>query len=87
MQHKTLLAIAASLSLLAAAGTATAQVGKAAAEASDSAEHKIEQKRAENEAQKGGPVGKAVNNTKAGYHKKRSEHSANKAKKSLKNAG
>ena len=87
MQRKTLVAIAASLSFFAAAGTATAQVSKAAAEASDSAEHKIEQKRAESDAKKSGPVDKAVNNAKSGYHKNRSEHSADKAKKSLKNAG
>jgi len=81
--NKTLIAIATTFTLL-AAGTASAQVGKAAAEASDAAEHKIEQKRAEDEAKKSGPVGKAVNNVKADYHKSRSKNSADNAKESLK---
>lgn len=86
MNRQTLSAIAAALALMGTATVATAQVGKAASEASDSAEHKIDQKRAENEAKKSGPVGKVVNNTKAEYHKSRSKHSADKAKQSLKNA-
>nr|WP_145546309.1 hypothetical protein [Variovorax boronicumulans] len=80
---KVLLATVAALSL----ATASAQVGKAASEATDAAKHKIDQKRAESEAEKSGPVGKAVNNLKSGYHKKQSERSANQAKKAIKNAG
>lgn len=85
--HKTLIALAASLGLLAAVGTAQAQVGKAASEAANSVEHKIDEKRADNEAKKSGPVGKAVNKVKSGYHKNRSEASKQKAKKALKDAG
>lgn len=81
--NKSLIAIATTLAIF-SAGTASAQVGKAAAEASDAAEHKIEQKRAEDEAKKSGPVGKAVNNAKADYHQSRSKNSAEKAKHSLK---
>ncbi|MGC3986067.1 MAG: hypothetical protein QM777_15890 [Pseudorhodoferax sp.] len=80
---KLLLATVAALSL----ATASAQVGKAASEATDAAKHKIDQKRAESEAEKSGPVGKAVNNVKSGYHKKQSQRSAAKAKKALKDAG
>lgn len=83
--HKILIALATSLTLL-AAGPASAQVGKAASEATDAAKHKIDEKRADSEAKKSGPVGKAVNNVKSGYHKKRAQHSADKAKKSLKDA-
>lgn len=83
--NKALIAFAAALTL--AAGAANAQVGKAASEATDSAKHKIDEKRADNEAKKSGPVGKAVNNVKSGYHKNRAANSADKAKKSLKNAG
>lgn len=84
--NRALIAVATSLTLL-MAGTASAQVGKAASEATDAAKHKIDEKRADNEAKKSGPVGKAVNNVKSGYHKNRSESSADKAKKALKNAG
>ena len=83
--NKTLIALATSMSLFAAG--AHAQVGKAASEAANSVEHKVDQKRAENEAKKSGPVGKAVNNVKSGYHKNRSEASKQKAKKALKDAG
>ena len=86
MIHKTLVAIAASLTLL-AAGTVSAQVGKAASEATDAVQHKIDEKQADSKAKKSGPVGKAVNNVKSGYHKNRSKASAEKAKQSLKNAG
>ena len=86
MINKTLAAIAASLTLL-AAGTANAQIGKAASEATDAAQHKIDEKQADSKAKKSGPVGKAVNNVKSGYHKNRSKASADKAKQSLKNAG
>ena len=85
--NKTLIALATSMSLFAAVGAAHAQVGKAASEAANSVEHKVDQKRAENEAKKSGPVGKAVNNVKSGYHKNRSEASKQKAKKALKDAG
>lgn len=80
---KLVLATVAALSL----ATASAQIGKAASEATDAAKHKIDQKRAEGQAEKSGPVGKAVNNVKSGYHKKQSERSAGKAKKALKDAG
>lgn len=83
--NKILIAVAAACTVL-VAGTASAQVSKAAAEASDSAEHKIDQKRAEDQAKKSGPVGKAVNGAKADYHKNRSSKSAGKAKQSLKKA-
>ena len=82
MNKKILLAFAASLTVL----TAGAQVGKAASEATDAAQHKIDQKRADGEAKKSGPFGKAVNNVKSSYHKNRSKNSADKAKNSLKNA-
>jgi hypothetical protein len=79
---KALIALVASASLL-AAGSAVAQVGKAASEATDSARHRIDQKRAEQQAEKSGPVGKAVNKAKSGYHKNRSSNSAEKAKDAL----
>lgn len=80
---KMVMALVAGLALT----TASAQIGKAASEATDAAKHKIDQKRADREADKSGPVGKAVNNVKSGYHKKQSERSAAKAKKALKDAG
>ncbi len=83
MNNKILIALAASLTVL----TAGAQVDKAASEATDAAKHKIDEKRADSEAKKSGPVGKAVNNVKSDYHKNRSENSAEKAKKAIKNAG
>ena len=84
--QKALIALATTVALL-AAGTAPAQVGKAASEATDAVQHKIDQKRADSDAKKSGPIGKAVNNVKSGYHKNRSKNSAQKAKQSLKNAG
>jgi hypothetical protein len=84
--NKVLIALAASFTLLASA-TVHAQIGKAASEATDAAKHKIDEKRADSEAKKSGPVGKAVNNVKSGYHKNRSKNSADKAKKALKDAG
>lgn len=84
--NKPLIAFAAALSLFAVGG-AQAQVGKAASEAANSVEHKIDEKRADSEAKKSGPVGKAVNKVKSGYHKNRSEASKEKAKKAIKNAG
>ena len=86
LMKNTLIAFAAACTLL-VAGTATAQVGKAASEATDAAKHKVDEKRADSKAEKSGPVGKAVNNVKSGYHKNRSKNSAQKAKQSLKNAG
>ncbi len=80
---KILFALVASLAVL----SANAQVGKAASEATDAAKHKIDEKRADGDAKKSGPVGKTVNNVKSGYHKNRSKSSADKAKKALKNAG
>ena len=80
--NKILLALVASLTVM----TAGAQVGKAASEATDAAKHKVEQKRADSDARKSGPVGKAVNNVKSSYHKNRSSSAASKAKRSLKNA-
>ncbi|RZM02553.1 MAG: hypothetical protein EOP73_09080 [Variovorax sp.] len=67
--------------------SAQAQIGKAASEATDAAKHKIDEKRADSAAKKSGPVGKAVNNVKSGYHKNRSQNSADKAKRALKDAG
>ena len=80
--NKILLALVASLTVLGA----SAQVSKAASEATDSAKHKIDEKHADSEAKKSGPFGKAVNNVKSGYHKNQSKRSAEKAKKSLKDA-
>ena len=67
--------------------SAQAQIGKAASEATDAAKHKIDEKQADSKAKKSGPVGKAVNNVKSGYHKNRSQNSADKAKRALKDAG
>ena len=67
--------------------SAQAQIGKAASEATDAAKHNIDEKRADSAAKKSGPVGKAVNNVKSGYHKNRSQNSADKAKRALKDAG
>ena len=83
---KPLIALTATLGLL-AFGPSYAQLDKAASETANAAEHKIDEKRAENEASKSGPVGKAVNKTKASYHKNRAKASATKAKKALKDAG
>jgi hypothetical protein len=80
--HKIILALAASLTVL----TAGAQIGKAASEATDATKHKIDEKRADSDARKSGPFGKAVNNVKSGYHKNRSKNSADKAKQALKDA-
>ena len=80
---KLMFALFASLAVM----SAGAQVGKAASDGADAVKHKIDQKRADSDAKKSGPVGKAVNNVKSGYHQKRSKHSANKAKQALKNAG
>ncbi len=80
--QKFLIALATTLAM----ATASAQVGKAASEATDAAKHKIDQKRAESEAEKSGPIGKAVNNVKSEYHKKQSERSGKKAKQALKDA-
>ena len=80
---KTLLILAGSLCV----SIAGAQVDKAASEATDSAKHKIDQKRAESDAKKSGPIGKTVNNVKSDYHKRQSKSSADKAKKALKDAG
>lgn len=81
--NKILIALAASLTVI----TASAQIGKAASEATDSVQHKIDQKQAESKAKKSGPVGKAVNDVKSGYHKNRAKNSADKARQSLENAG
>lgn len=86
MNNKTLTALFTAFTLL-AAGSAGAQVGKAASDATDAAKHKIDEKRADSEAKKSGPVGKTVNNVKSGYHKNRSKNSAENAKKALKDAG
>lgn len=83
MHKKILFALIASLAVVGA----SAQVGKAASEATDSVKHKIDEKRADSNAKKSGPVGKVVNNVKSGYHKNRAKSSASKAKQSLKNAG
>lgn len=80
---KILIALATTLTVIAA----SAQVGQAASDGTDAVKHKIDEKRADHAAKNSGPVGKAVNNVKSGYHQKRSKHSANKAKQALKNAG
>ena len=79
---KILFAVLAAVSVM----SASAQVGKAASEATDAAQHRIDQKRAEGQSEKSGPVGKVVNKAKSGYHKKQSERSATKAKQALKDA-
>jgi hypothetical protein len=79
-------ATALSLALFAGLSPVQAQVGKAASEAADAADHKVQEKRADAKARESGPVGKAVNNVKSGYHKKRSKQSAENAKESLKKA-
>ena len=58
-----------------------------ATEFADAAQHKIDEQQSGSKAKKSGPVGKAVNNVKSGYHKNRAKSSASKAKQSLKNAG
>lgn len=87
---KLLLATAISLAFAAGLSTAHAQVGKAASEAAseaaDAADHKVKEKQADAKAKDSGPVGKAVNNVKSDYHKKRSKQSADNAKESLKKA-
>ena len=74
---KTLIALAVSL----AAFGANAQVDQAAKDASQAAQHRVDQQRAENKAAESGAVGKAVNNTKAEYHKKMAEHNEKEAVK------
>lgn len=76
---KTLIALAMSV----AAVGAYAQLDKAASNASDAVQHKADQKRAEAKAADSGPVGKAVNNTKAEYHKEMADHNAKEAKDAL----
>lgn len=78
--------IAITIAAAFATSAAYAQIDKAASETANAAEHKIDEKRAESEAKKSGPVGKVVNKTKAKYHKEKSKRSASKAKQSLKNA-
>ena len=77
--NKTLIALAISM----AAIGASAQVDKAASNAADAAQHKVDQKRAEAKAEDSGPIGKAVNNTKAEYHKGMAEKNKNDAKENL----
>ena len=76
---KTLIALAVSL----AAFGANAQVDQAAKDARQAAQHRVDQQRAENKAAESGAVGKAVNNTKAEYHKNMAEHNANEVKEEL----
>ncbi len=83
MNKKTLLALAAAFTVLGA----HAQIDKAASEATDSVKHKIDQKRADSDAKKSGPVGKVVNGVKSDYHQSQSKRSAEKAKQALKDAG
>jgi hypothetical protein len=84
---KPLLA-ATALSLAFAAGLvpAHAQVGKAASEAADAADHKVQEKRADAKAKDSGPVGKTVNKAKSKYHQQRARQSADNARQSLKKA-
>lgn len=81
-----LIATIVSIGFAAGLSPAHAQVGKAASEAVDAADHKIEEKRADAKAKESGPVGKVVNNVKSKYHKERSRQSAENAKQSLKKA-
>lgn len=84
---KKLLTITAiAFTLAAGLSPVHAQVAKAASEAADAADHKVQEKRADAKAKDSGPVGKAVNNVKSEYHKKRSRQSAENAKESLKKA-
>ena len=76
---KTLIALAVSL----AAFGANAQVDQAAKDASQAAQNRVDQQRAENKAAESGAVGKAVNNTKAEYHKGMAEKNKNDAKENL----
>ena len=87
MKNNILAVLLVSASFLGLGANASAQVGKAASEATDAARHKIDEKRADDESKKSGPVGKAVTNVKSDYHTNRSKNSADKAKQSLKNAG
>ncbi len=76
--------LATALGLLAAT-SAFAQLDKAASNAGEAVDQKIEQKKAENDAAKStNPVSKAVNNTKAEYHKAQSKRHSTKAKKAAK---
>lgn len=77
--NKTLIALAISM----AAFGATAQVDRAASEATEAAQHRADQMRAEGKAANSGPVGKAVNNTKAEVHKKMAEHDEKEAREAL----
>ena len=77
------LLLAAAISVLATT-SAWAQLTDAASNAAGAAEHKIEQKQAESEAKKSGPVGKVVNGTKAQYHKAQSKRKGAQAKKAAK---
>lgn len=86
MKYRILTALIASIAFVAAA-PAGAQIGKAASDATDAAKHKIDEKRADSDAKKSGPIGKAVNGVKSEYHRNRSKNSADKAKQALKNAG
>lgn len=79
------IAVAAAILASFAALSANAQVGAAANDATDAAQHKVDQKQAESKAKKEGPVGRAVDNVKADYHKHEAKASANKAKKELNN--
>ncbi|SEB26404.1 hypothetical protein [Variovorax sp. YR216] len=81
--YKILIALVASPTTL----TASAQLDNAASEATAATKHKIDEKRADSKARKSGPVGKAINNVKSGYHKNKSRNSADKAKQALKDAG
>lgn len=83
---KLLIATAISFAAAAALSPVHAQVGKAASEAADAADHKVKEKQADAKAKDSGPVGKAVNNVKSDYHNKRSKQSAENAKESLKKA-
>lgn len=79
MKTKNIIVVLASF----VAFSAYAQIDKAASEAANAVEQRLEQKRAEDDAAKSGPVGKAVNDVKAEYHKKRAEHSEKEAKDAL----
>lgn len=79
---KHLIALAATM----ASFGAMAQIDQAVKDSREALEHRSEQLNAERKAADSGPIGKAVNNTKAEYHKKMAEHHQKEAAKELKGA-
>ena len=79
---KHLIALAATM----ASFGAMAQIDQAVKDSREAIEHRTDQVGAERKAAESGPIGKAVNNTKAEYHKKMAEHHEKEAIKELKQA-